>query len=237
VCGTCDYMAPEVLLRRGYDKTADWWAVGAIIFECIFGYAPFWAENAEGTARKIVHWKHYLRLPHPSEAVSAECLDFMARLMCGPSRRLGRLGTEEVKAHPWFAGVDWTALTAAEGPYVSDGMRRAGAATEALKTLPRSDARFVDAVKSVCVSFEEAKMSDDALASAEPSSGAGASSASGGGALATADKVVGYTYSRDSADGAPAERRKRESKASALLAKHKSSGKASAAAAAASPSD
>ncbi len=193
--------------------------------------------STEGASTKGVRCP---RPPPRSEVVLAEFLDFMARLMCGLSRRLGRLGTEEVKAHPWFAGVDWSALTAAEGPYVNEGMRRAGAATDALRTLPRSDPRFVEAVKSICVSFEEAKLADEASIAAESAaSGAASSAASGAGGLATADKVVGYTYSRGSRDGAPAEPKKRESKASALLAKHKSSGKASAAAAAASgsPSD
>ncbi len=224
VCGTCDYMAPEVLLRRGYDKTADWWAVGAIIFECVFGYAPFWAENAEGTARKIVHWRHYLRLPAPSAHLSAECLDFMARLLNKADRRLGRMGTDEVKAHPWFAGIDWKTLGHGDGPYVSAPVAAAASAMQALKTMPATDPGFTDAVKSLTVSFEEARVvpGDAAAAPAKPAAKpAEARSAASSGVT---EKVVGYTFSRQGEEMKPP--RKRETKASAMLAKSRAAASA-----------
>jgi serine/threonine protein kinase len=213
VCGTCDYMAPEVLLRKGYDKTADWWAVGAIVFECLFGYAPFWAETAEQTARKIVHFRHFLRLPSPSSALSAECLDFLAKLLNKSERRLGRLGTEEVKAHPWFASIDWSTLGSGEGPYLSEAVRQAAVALKKLETMPREDVLFLTAVKQLTASFEEAKeISADAEAAALR---AAASSTA-------ANKIIGYTYSRDGTVVAP--RTRGPSKASAMLKQSRKAG-------------
>lgn len=233
VCGTCDYMAPEVLLRKGYDKTADWWAVGAIVFECIFGYAPFWAESAEGTARKIVHWRHYLRLPAPSEALSAEAIDFMTRTLTKADRRLGREGTKELKSHPWFAGIDWDKLASVDGPYVNARVRAAGDAIKALRTLPRSDGGFEVAVRSLCVSFDEAKIVSEGEAEAAATiAPEHAASTAGKG------KVVGYTYSRDGdTAGAVAPPARRSTKAAGMLANHRRSRAAAAAAATAPAAD
>lgn len=61
--GTPDYIAPEVLLGQGYTHMCDWWSVGAIMYECLVGWAPFCAEEKLDTARKIVHWESTLCLP------------------------------------------------------------------------------------------------------------------------------------------------------------------------------
>lgn len=55
--GTPDYIAPEVFGREGYNETADWWSVGAILFEMMVGYPPFFSDEPSVTCQKILHWR------------------------------------------------------------------------------------------------------------------------------------------------------------------------------------
>jgi serine/threonine protein kinase len=61
--GTPDYIAPEVLLKRGYGMECDWWSVGAIMFEMLIGYPPFYSDDPMTTCRKIVNWRMFLKFP------------------------------------------------------------------------------------------------------------------------------------------------------------------------------
>lgn len=58
--GTPDYIAPEVFLQRGYNKSCDWWSLGCIMYEMIMGYPPFCAEDPQTTYRKVLQWKENL---------------------------------------------------------------------------------------------------------------------------------------------------------------------------------
>lgn len=107
--GTPDYIAPEVLLKKGYGLECDWWSVGAIMFEMLVGYPPFYSEDPMTTCKKIVSWQHYLRIPKEAK-LSVEARDIMLRLMCGVNQRLGSNGIDEIKSHPFFEGIDWNNL-------------------------------------------------------------------------------------------------------------------------------
>lgn len=61
--GTPDYMAPEVLLQQGYGTGCDWWSVGIILYECLFGYTPFYDEQPVRTVQKILQWQKFLEMP------------------------------------------------------------------------------------------------------------------------------------------------------------------------------
>jgi hypothetical protein len=54
--GTPDYIAPEVLLKKGYGMECDWWSLGAIMYEMLCGYPPFYSDDPLSTCRKIVNW-------------------------------------------------------------------------------------------------------------------------------------------------------------------------------------
>merc|ERR1711872_661770 len=72
--GTPDYIAPEVFSQKGYEKSVDWWSLGVILYECLVGYPPFYAEEPLQTCRKIVNYKRTLKIP--SEAgLSREAKD------------------------------------------------------------------------------------------------------------------------------------------------------------------
>lgn len=114
--GTPDYIAPEVLLKKGYGLECDWWSLGAIMFEMLVGYPPFCSDDQMTTCRKIIYWRKYLKFPEEAR-LSPEARDLMCRLLCDVDHRLGTRGVNEVKAHPWFRGVQWEKLYDMEAAY------------------------------------------------------------------------------------------------------------------------
>lgn len=107
--GTPDYIAPEVLLKKGYSVECDWWSLGAIMYEMLVGYPPFYSDDPVSTCRKIVHWKNHLNFPEEARLTPA-AKDLICKLLCGVPQRLGTRGAEEIKAHPWFKDVIWDKL-------------------------------------------------------------------------------------------------------------------------------
>jgi serine/threonine protein kinase len=160
----------QVLMKKGYGMECDWWSVGAIAYEMMVGFPPFYSGGQRGavasevgsvvercctrfqskstsiwgsvhicacpplpptwvhprpaddpmtTCRKIVNWRTYLRFPPEAEAaLSPAARDFIARLLYDVEERLGSHGgAVEIKAHPFFAGVDWQRLYDARPPY------------------------------------------------------------------------------------------------------------------------
>jgi len=105
--GTPDYIAPEIFQRQGYGNECDWWSLGAIMFECLVGYPPFCSENPHETYKKILAWRDFLYFPDDIR-LSKEAEDLIRRLLCAPEDRLGRQSAEQIKSHPFFAGVDWS---------------------------------------------------------------------------------------------------------------------------------
>ncbi|CAI9782640.1 unnamed protein product [Fraxinus pennsylvanica] len=114
--GTPDYIAPEVLLKKGYGLECDWWSLGAIMYEMLVGYAPFYSDNPITTCRKIVHWRNNLIFPNDVR-VSPEARDLICRLLCDVENRLGSNGAEELKAHPWFKDIQWDKLYDIDAAY------------------------------------------------------------------------------------------------------------------------
>ncbi|EEY54305.1 protein kinase, putative [Phytophthora infestans T30-4] len=120
--GTPDYIAPEVLAQKGYGKECDWWSMGVILYECLVGYPPFYADEPVQTCRKIVNWKQSFGFPPEAIArLSPQCMDFVRRLICNSENRLGTGSVEEIKRHPWFNGVDWSTLRSIRAPYIPPG--------------------------------------------------------------------------------------------------------------------
>ncbi|KAJ8442828.1 hypothetical protein Cgig2_016294 [Carnegiea gigantea] len=100
--GTPDYIAPEVLLKKGYGMECDWWSLGAIMYEMLVGYPPFYSDDPITTCRKIVHWRHYLKFPEDAK-LTPEAKDLICRLLCD--------------AHPWFNDIVWDKLYEMEAAY------------------------------------------------------------------------------------------------------------------------
>ena len=123
--GTPDYLAPETINGLGQDEMSDWWSLGCILFEFLFGYPPFHAESPEKVFENILARK----IDWPDEddtQVSEEAKNLMNELMSiDPKERLGRnllekysSGGEEIRGHSWFKGINWNTLLEAEAQFV-----------------------------------------------------------------------------------------------------------------------
>ncbi|KAL4609144.1 serine/threonine-protein kinase LATS2 [Arapaima gigas] len=115
--GTPNYIAPEVLLRKGYTQLCDWWSVGVILFEMLVGQPPFLASTPTETQIKVINWESTLQVP-PQVKLSAEAVDLISRLCCSAEDRLGSNGAGEIKTHPFFDQVDFSCnLRVQPAPY------------------------------------------------------------------------------------------------------------------------
>ncbi|KAM3861810.1 serine/threonine-protein kinase LATS2 isoform 2-T2 [Diretmus argenteus] len=115
--GTPNYIAPEVLLRKGYTQLCDWWSVGVILFEMLVGQPPFLASTPTETQIKVINWESTLQVP-PQVKLSPEAVDIIARLCCSAEERLGGNGAGEIKAHPFFDQMDFSSnLRQQPAPY------------------------------------------------------------------------------------------------------------------------
>ncbi|KAM6569838.1 hypothetical protein CsatB_017823 [Cannabis sativa] len=112
MCGTTEYMAPEILQSKGHNKDADWWSVGILLYEMLTGKPPYTHENRKKLQEKII--KEKMKLP-PYLTSEAHSL-LKGLLQKEPSRRLGSgpSGGDEIKAHKWFRTINWKKLEARE---------------------------------------------------------------------------------------------------------------------------
>lgn len=107
-CGTIEYMAPEVVNRRGHTQSADWWSFGVLMFEMLTGSLPFQGKDRKETMALILKAK--LGMP---QFLSIEAQSLLRALFKrNPSNRLGAGfdGVEEIKRHPFFITIDWNKL-------------------------------------------------------------------------------------------------------------------------------
>uniref|UniRef100_A0A8D0Y3S4 Ribosomal protein S6 kinase n=1 Tax=Sus scrofa TaxID=9823 RepID=A0A8D0Y3S4_PIG len=107
-CGTIEYMAPEVVNRRGHTQSADWWSFGVLMFEMLTGSLPFQGKDRKETMALVLKAK--LGMP---QFLSAEAQSLLRALFKrNPCNRLGAGldGVEEIKRHPFFATIDWNKL-------------------------------------------------------------------------------------------------------------------------------
>ncbi|PPQ62918.1 hypothetical protein CVT24_006158 [Panaeolus cyanescens] len=143
-------VSPEVIRGHGYSYSCDWWSLGVIMFECLYGYPPFVSNSRHVTRQKILNWKQSLRFPSKPR-VSHEGVNLMQQLLCEPEDRLGSQassstsrpnsvvvqarrsgfmpqpgnfagsdGAHLIKAHPWFKGIDWQNIHRYPAPYRPD---------------------------------------------------------------------------------------------------------------------
>merc|ERR1719348_551710 len=102
--GTPDYIAPEVFLQTGYDKSCDWWSLGVIMFEMLIGYPPFCSETPQETYRKVMNWKTTLEFP-PEVPISETAMKTIKRFCDDREDRVQ--SKEEIQSLQWFQHVDW----------------------------------------------------------------------------------------------------------------------------------
>jgi len=108
LCGTPEYLAPEIILSKGYNKAVDWWALGVLAYEMSAGYPPFFADQPIQIYEKIVSGK--VRFP---SHFSSDLKDILRNLLqVDLTKRYGNLknGVDDIKTHKWFSQTDWIAI-------------------------------------------------------------------------------------------------------------------------------
>ncbi|XP_028550032.1 serine/threonine-protein kinase AtPK2/AtPK19 isoform X2 [Dendrobium catenatum] len=123
MCGTVEYMAPEIILGKGHDKAADWWSVGILLFEMLTGKPPFVGGNRNKIQQKIV--KDKIKLPSYLSSEAHSILKGLLQKEANKRLGGGADGSNEIKKHVWFKSINWKKLDAREiqpsfRPNVSD---------------------------------------------------------------------------------------------------------------------
>ncbi|KAI3761335.1 hypothetical protein L1987_51747 [Smallanthus sonchifolius] len=112
MCGTTEYMAPEILLAKGHNKNADWWSVGILLYEMLTGKPPFTHSNRKKLQEKVINEKVKLlpRLSGEAHSLLKGLLqkDPLLRLGSGPK------GCDDIKNHKWFRTINWKKLESRE---------------------------------------------------------------------------------------------------------------------------
>nr|KYP58604.1 Phototropin-1 [Cajanus cajan] len=113
--GTEEYIAPEIVSGSGHTSAVDWWALGILIYEMLYGYTPFRGKTRQKTFANILHKD--LKFPK-SKPVSLQTKQLIYWLLQrDPKDRLGsREGANEIKRHPFFRGVNWALVRCMQPP-------------------------------------------------------------------------------------------------------------------------
>eukprot|EP01066_Platyproteum_vivax_P014325 Platyproteum_vivax@DN6421_c0_g1_i1.p1 len=137
LCGTPEYIAPEVLLNKGHGKAVDWWTLGILIYEMIVGYPPFVDEDPMGIYQKILSGK----IVFPKFFDRNLKLLVKKLLTADLGKRFGNLknGVDDIKTSKWFVGLSWHDLFLKRIPAPYKPVVKSSTDTSNFEDYPESD--------------------------------------------------------------------------------------------------
>lgn len=142
IVGTSQYMAPEVVRGEPYDGRCDWWSIGIILFECLYGFTPFAREDRDQTKAAIRNHAAEFRFPTPRQPISVYAQDLIYRLLQDKAQRLSHPryrandmailagksnpqlthvysdGASDIKQHSFFTGIPWDYMHQTRPPFI-----------------------------------------------------------------------------------------------------------------------
>eukprot|EP00930_Biecheleria_cincta_P081738 TRINITY_DN7102_c0_g1_i2.p1 TRINITY_DN7102_c0_g1~~TRINITY_DN7102_c0_g1_i2.p1 ORF type:complete len:1123 (+),score=282.30 TRINITY_DN7102_c0_g1_i2:253-3621(+) len=116
VCGTVDYFAPEQLKQVGYNRGADWWALGILLFIMVAGHSPFDAPEVSQVYRNIIKGLSKVVFPAAFSPEAEECVKQLCRKKPQERITMQRGGVSNLMQLPFFEGLDWEALLEMRAP-------------------------------------------------------------------------------------------------------------------------
>jgi len=117
LCGTPDYLAPEIVTGQGHGKAVDWWCLGVLVYELLSSFPPFFDDEPMGTYRKIIQGK--FKFP---KYFTPEARDLIARLLrTKPTKRLAVMkgGADSIRKHNWYVSSKFQWEELKEGALVA----------------------------------------------------------------------------------------------------------------------
>jgi cell cycle protein kinase DBF2 len=162
VVGSPEYMAVEILREQGYNHLCDYWSLGVILYELVYGITPFWSEKIVDVFANIMNYQANLKPPEDEDEdeieVSRECWDLITRLIQEPERRIGSGldGVNEVKRHPWFRGFNWDKIREMIPPFIPQ-------LEDDLDTSYFGDSSLPESDEDIRLLLEENKLKENAV--------------------------------------------------------------------------
>jgi len=157
--GTPNYISPEVLVQEGYGMDCDWWSLGVILFECLYAFPPFDADDEDQmrVCRNIINWRKTLVFPkEASEKLSSDCIAFLKGLICAAADRLGsEEGAIELKRHAWFKKTDFERIREQDAPFMPPFSKDFESIAEQLKRLDAKAPEFPRLLDQITVKFDQ----------------------------------------------------------------------------------
>nr|AHZ63854.1 phototropin [Gnetum montanum] len=133
--GTEEYIAPEIIKGTGHSSAVDWWALGILLYEMLYGFTPFRGKTRQKTFSNILHKELKFPLNH---YVSLSALQLIHELLQrDPSKRLGSArGANEIKLHPFFKDINWALIRSQRPPQLAADFSTLGEDDENKGILP-----------------------------------------------------------------------------------------------------
>ena len=118
--GSLLYLAPEVVENKGYGEEIDWWSVGIIFYEMLYGMTPFFEGTQEQIIDKIKNFKKYLVVHEKvdDKIISKEAKKLIYDFLEYKDKRLGLNGIDEIKKHPFFKNFNWDNVRNTKPPFI-----------------------------------------------------------------------------------------------------------------------